>query len=67
MDQATQLRNIIKQSQQRPLARVITITSGKGGVGKSSISVNLAIQLQKMGNRVVILDTDFGLANVEVM
>lgn len=67
MDQATQLRNIIKQSQQRPLARVITITSGKGGVGKTSISVNLAIQLQKMGNRVVILDADFGLANIEVM
>lgn len=69
MDQATQLRNIIKsnQSQPRPVARVITVTSGKGGVGKSSISVNLAIQLQKMGNRVVILDADFGLANIEVM
>ena len=67
MDQATQLRNIIKQNQQRPLARVITVTSGKGGVGKTSISVNLAIQLQKMGNRVVILDADFGLANIEVM
>lgn len=67
MDQATQLRNIIKQSRQRPLARVITVTSGKGGVGKTSISVNLAIQLQKMGNRVVMLDADFGLANIEVM
>ena len=67
MDQAAQLRNIIKQSQQRPLARVITVTSGKGGVGKTSISVNLAIQLQKMGNRVVILDADFGLANIEIM
>ena len=67
MDQAAQLRSIIKQSQQKPLARVITVTSGKGGVGKTSISVNLAIQLQKMGNRVVILDADFGLANIEVM
>ncbi len=67
MDQASQLRNIIKKSQQHPAAKVITITSGKGGVGKSSISVNLALQLQKMGNRVVIMDADFGLANIEVM
>ena len=67
MDQAEQLRNIIRQNQQRPLARVITVTSGKGGVGKSSISTNLAIQLQKKGKRVVILDADFGLANIEVM
>lgn len=67
MDQATQLRNIIKQSQQKPLARVIAVTSGKGGVGKTSVAVNLAIWLQKMGNRVVILDADFGLANIEVM
>jgi len=69
MDQATQLRNIIKSTtvQPRSVARVITVTSGKGGVGKSSISVNLAIQLQKLGKRVVILDADFGLANIEVM
>lgn len=68
MDQAEQLRNIIKkQNTRRHLARVITVTSGKGGVGKSNISVNLAIQLAKMKKRVVILDADFGLANVEVM
>lgn len=68
MDQAEQLRNIIKsQSQQRKVARVITVTSGKGGVGKSSISVNLAIQMSKLGKKVIILDADFGLANVEVM
>ena len=68
MDQAEQLRNIIKkQSQPRKIARVITVTSGKGGVGKSSISVNMAIQMSKLGKRVVILDADFGLANVEVM
>ena len=67
MDQAAQLRNLIKKNQQKPLARVITVTSGKGGVGKSSLSTNLAIQLQRMGNRVVILDADFGLANIEVM
>lgn len=70
MDQAERLRNIIKQqSPPKPsnLARVITVTSGKGGVGKSSVSVNLAIQLSKLGKRVIILDADFGLANVEVM
>lgn len=68
MDQAEQLRNIIKQQNtKKHLARVITVTSGKGGVGKSNISVNLAIQLSKLKKRVVILDADFGLANVEVM
>lgn len=69
MDQAEQLRNIIKASLQRnkPLARVITVTSGKGGVGKSNTAVNLAIQLKKLGRRVIILDADFGLANIEIM
>ncbi|MBE5869663.1 MAG: MinD/ParA family protein [Lachnospiraceae bacterium] len=52
---------------QRPLARVITVTSGKGGVGKSNVSVNLAVQMKKRGLRVVILDADFGLANIEIM
>ncbi len=68
MDQAEQLRNIIKkQNQKQHLARVITITSGKGGVGKSNISVNLAIQLSRLNKKVIILDADFGLANIEVM
>ena len=69
MDQAQQLRNIIKQQnmQQQHLARVITVTSGKGGVGKSNMSVNMAIQLSRLGKMVIILDADFGLANVEVM
>ena len=68
MDQAQQLRNIIKQqNMQQHLARVITVTSGKGGVGKSNMSVNMAIQLGRLGKKVVILDADFGLANVEVM
>ena len=69
MDQAEQLRNIIKANQGpgRPLARVITVTSGKGGVGKSNVSINLALQFRKMGQRVIILDADFGLANIEIM
>lgn len=48
-------------------ARVITITSGKGGVGKSNVAVNLAVQIQKKGKKVLIFDADLGLANVEVM
>ena len=69
MDQAEQLRSIIKANQGpgRPLARVITVTSGKGGVGKSNTSINLALQFRKMGQRVIILDADFGLANIEIM
>ena len=68
MDQAEQLRNIIKtRVPPKRVSRVITITSGKGGVGKTSLAVNLALQLQKKGKRVVILDADFGLANIEVM
>ena len=71
MDQAERLRNIIKKQElpemKKPVAKVITVTSGKGGVGKSSISVNLAIQLSRMGKRVVIFDADFGLANIEIM
>ncbi len=73
MDQAENLRNIVKSSQTAtPIrvmekTRVITVTSGKGGVGKSNLSVNLAIQLRRAGKRVIILDADFGLSNVEVM
>lgn len=69
MDQAEKLRNVVKQKRQdhKPNARVITITSGKGGVGKSNVAVNLAVQMQKMGKRVLVFDADFGLANVEVM
>ncbi|MDE6893582.1 MAG: MinD/ParA family protein [Lachnospiraceae bacterium] len=70
MDQAEQLRKIIKAGTadlNRPRARVITVTSGKGGVGKSNTAINLAVQFQKQGKRVIILDADFGLANIEIM
>lgn len=70
MDQATGLRNVVKmqQTSQVPAqARVLTITSGKGGVGKSNMAVNLAVQLSRLGKRVIIFDADIGLANVEVM
>jgi len=67
MDQAEQLRKMVQQADSKPKARVITVTSGKGGVGKTSISINLAIQLTRLGKKVVVFDADFGLANIEVM
>ena len=48
-------------------ARVIAITSGKGGVGKTNLTVNLAIALGKRGKRVVVIDADLGTANVDVL
>jgi flagellar biosynthesis protein FlhG len=47
--------------------RIITITSGKGGVGKTNISVNLALAYARMGRKVVVMDADLGLANVNVI
>lgn len=68
MDQADKLREKVELLKDNaPSARVIAVTSGKGGVGKTSLSVNLALQFRALGKTVVILDADFGLANVEVM
>lgn len=70
MDQAEGLRNIIKKYEiesAKRTAQVITVTSGKGGVGKTSVSINLAVQMSRLGRKVIILDADFGLANIEIM
>ncbi len=71
-DQAAQLRQIIKDQPRGGndnglSAKIITITSGKGGVGKSNTVVNIALCLKKLGKKVVILDADLGLANIEVL
>lgn len=51
---------------ERPI-RVISVTSGKGGVGKTNVSANLAYSLSRLGKKVLILDADMGLANVDVV
>ncbi len=57
------------QRVQRPpaLAQAIAITSGKGGVGKTNLAVNLAVRLARLGRRVCLLDGDLGLANADVL
>lgn len=65
LDQASGIRKM-RQIKPKPV-RVIAITSGKGGVGKTNISVNLGVVLSQMGRRVALLDADMGLANVDIL
>lgn len=80
VDQAQRLRELIRNTddnrqgdgqqndnRHRHSARVIAITSGKGGVGKTNLSVNLGIALMKLGSRVLLVDADLGLANVDML
>jgi len=64
-DQAQKLRELVWRSKLG--ARVLAVTSGKGGVGKTSTSINLAIALAEHGQKVILLDADLGLANIEVL
>src|SRR3982751_6763789 len=65
MDQATGLRDLARRAESR--TQTIAITSGKGGVGKTNLSVNLATLLASMQRRVVLLDADLGLANADIL
>lgn len=73
MDQAEKLRVLMKESLQRSSPKpqqdisIYTIASGKGGVGKTNVVVNLAIALQKRGKKVLIIDADLGMANADVV
>ena len=62
-DQASSLRRM----NQSRLVKVIAVTGGKGGVGKTNVTLNTAISMAKQGKRVMVLDADLGLANVDVM
>lgn len=71
MDQAQRLREILESPDLKKTnendARIITVTSGKGGVGKTNFTVNLAWALASQDKRVSIVDADLGLANVDVV
>ena len=66
-DQARVAQRFALTQPKRREVRVLSFTSGKGGVGKTHIVVNLAYALQQLGARVMVLDADFGLANVDVL
>jgi len=63
-DQATRLRKLMQQTR---TTRTIAICSGKGGVGKSNVALNLSILLSAAGHRVALVDADLGLANLDVL
>lgn len=65
-DQAEALRKMVRK-QEISTPRIIAITSGKGGVGKTNLSVNLSLALVQMGYRVALLDVDLGLANADIV
>ena len=76
-DQAEKLREMMRnkngayekpsKTKEPKKTRIITVTSGKGGVGKTNVSVNLALAYARTGRKVVVMDADLGLANVNVM
>jgi flagellar biosynthesis protein FlhG len=67
VDQAHRLRLLVKEWQRRRPKRTIAIASGKGGVGKTNIAVNLALALKDQGHTVTLFDADLGLANVDIV
>lgn len=72
-DQAHSLRQMVSSLDKYRLpkrdgqAKIITVTSGKGGVGKSNFTLNFALALQSLGRRVLVFDADIGMANIDVL
>lgn len=66
MDQAEKLRELAKE-RKGDSVEIITVTSGKGGVGKTNISVNLGIAFSLTGRKVLVVDADLGLSNVNIV
>ena len=67
METAVPSETVVKNNVRSTPFRVISVTSGKGGVGKTSITANLAVAFQRFNKRVLILDADLGLANMDIM
>jgi flagellar biosynthesis protein FlhG len=68
-DQAQSLRNLVRSRARTGgrSTRIVTVTSGKGGVGKSNFTLNFALALQRQGYRPLVFDADIGLANIDVL
>ena len=69
LDQAGELRKMVENDINRtpPRLHTLSVLSGKGGVGKSNISAGLSFALADFGKRVVLLDADLGMANLDIL
>ena len=67
MDQTATLRQAVAIKAPNRIVRVVAVTSGKGGVGKTNVTANLAVALAHLGRRVMVLDADVGLGNLDVL
>jgi flagellar biosynthesis protein FlhG len=67
MDQTATLRQAVAIKAPDRVVRVVAVTSGKGGVGKTNVTANLAVALAHLGRRVMVLDADVGLGNLDIL
>ncbi len=66
-DQAQSLRNSLEQMAEGKKAKIIAVVSGKGGVGKSNVSLNFSIELSRKGHKILLLDMDVGMGNIDIL